>query len=110
MATMPFRTVCFLFFFFFKQLYCSTVSPCSLVFEESASTTFAKNLDWVSSYPEGDATIVFLSHDNMKRNAGGPPTLLAHSSVPYGIKSLQQGVTDETVEAEMVEAVRLLLM
>jgi len=39
-----------------------------------------------------------------------PPTLLAHSSVPYGIKSLKQGVTDETVEAEMVEAVRLLLI
>ena len=36
-----------------------------------------------------DDTLVFISHDSAKRGADGPPTLLVHSSVPFGLKQLK---------------------
>lgn len=77
----------------------------SLFFDSSAAQSFADKIDWVASYPEGDPILVFLSLDSAKRGTTGAPTLLAHSSVPFGLQNVQSGTSDQQVQAEMMAAV-----
>ena len=49
-----------------------------------------------------DDALVYLSHDSAKRgDAGGLPSLVAHSSVPYGIRTMQSGTPEADVEADL---------
>uniref|UniRef100_A0A7S4F1L3 Amine oxidase domain-containing protein n=1 Tax=Chrysotila carterae TaxID=13221 RepID=A0A7S4F1L3_CHRCT len=52
-----------------------------------------------------DPDIVFISYDSAKRGAG-IPSLMVHSSVPYGIKQMKQGASLQAVQAEMLESLR----
>lgn len=73
----------------------------TLFFPPAAAASFAAELDWVSRYvaKEDDDALVYLCHDSAKRGgapgggpAGDPPglvSLVAHTSVPYGIRTLQ---------------------
>lgn len=89
-----------------ESLQFSSRYALSLFFDAPAAQAFEQNIDWVASYPEGDPTIVFLSLDSAKRGASTPPTLLAHSSVPFGLKHVKAGSPESDVQDEMMAAVR----
>ena len=101
----------------------------TLFFPPAAAATFAAEVDWVSRYvaKEDDDALVYLCHDSAKRGGapggapgdapgggpgGAPPSLIslvAHTSVPYGIKTLQAGVSEAEVQRELLGRVRKLL-
>ena len=85
----------------------------TLFFPPSAAPLFGANLDWISKYvtkAEDDA-LVYLSVDWAKR--GGAPTeaisLVAHSSVPYGVRMMAAGTSEAAVLAELRRRVYALL-
>jgi predicted NAD/FAD-dependent oxidoreductase len=89
-----------------RSLQYSSRYALSLFFDTSAAQVFAIEVDWVVSYVENDPTLVFFSLDSAKRGAAGPPTLVAHSSVPFGLKRAASKSPDHLVQGEMMEAVR----
>ena len=85
----------------------------TLYFPPSAAPLFGANLDWISKYvtkAEDDA-LVYLSLDWAKR--GGAPTeavsIVAHSSVPYGMRTMAAGTSEAAVLAELRRRVYALL-
>jgi predicted NAD/FAD-dependent oxidoreductase len=85
----------------------------TLFFPPAAAPLFGANLDWISKYvtkAEDDA-LVYLSVDWAKR--GGAPTeaisLVAHSSVPYGVRMMAAGTSEAAVLAELRRRVYALL-
>jgi predicted NAD/FAD-dependent oxidoreductase len=77
----------------------------SLFFEPAAAATFDANIDWVARYigKEEDDALVYLAHDSAKRGGGTPATgepgsLIAHTSVPYGIKNLKAGTPESDIK------------
>lgn len=88
----------------------------SLFFSAEHAPLFAEKLPWIARYVNRneDDTLVFLSHDAAKRDPGSsggrnPPTLLAHSSVPFGLARIREGTSDAAVTDVMLASVRKLL-
>ena len=87
----------------------------SLFFEPSSAGSFASNIDWVARYinREEDDALVYLAHDSAKRQAetqaADPVSLIAHTSVPYGLKHLKAATDDEVVKDDLTQRVRKLL-
>ena len=78
----------------------------SLFFPPSAIQSFTDEIDWVAKYvnKEEDDALVYLCHDSAKRQggAGSMVSLIAHTSVPYGLKHIAAGAR----EAEVIEDLR----
>ena len=83
----------------------------SCFYGAEAAPVFARELDWVSRYvpKDEDDALVFLSHDSAKRGAATPPSLLAHTSVPFGLKHLRAGTPDDDVQADLLARLSKLL-
>ena len=89
----------------------------TLFFPPAAAATFASKIDWVSRYvaKEEDDALVYLCHDSAKRGggpSGAPPSLVslvAHTSVPYGLKTMQASTSEGEVQVELLGRVRKLL-
>lgn len=88
----------------------------SLFFSPAASSTFDANIDWVARYinKDEDDALVYIAYDSAKRGGGAPAatepaSLIAHTSVPYGIKNLKAGTAEREVEADLTRRVRQLL-
>ena len=93
----------------------------SLFFPPSAASTFGAEIDWVARYisKEEDDALVYIGHDSAKRSGGGGGggggdaegvvSLIAHTSVPYGIKQLKQGAAESDVLSDLTTRVKKLL-
>lgn len=94
----------------------------TLFFAPSALETFAREIDWVARYvsKEEDDALVYLCHDSAKRASGdggdgasggtGLVSLIAHTSVPYGIRRIvKEGAAEEDVVGELQGRVKKLL-
>ena len=83
----------------------------SCFYGTESAPIFARELDWVSRYvpKDEDDALVFLSHDSAKRSAATPPSLLAHTSVPFGLKHLRAGTPDDDVQADLLARLSKLL-
>jgi len=80
----------------------------SLFFQPHDAELFAQRCPWVAKYvtKEEDERLVFISHDSAKRGASPAPTLLVHSSVPYGIRQQRAKTEERQIEAELLESVQ----
>lgn len=83
----------------------------SLFFSEEHRQELDLLLPYVAKYvrKDEDDRLVFISYDSAKRQASGAPSILVHSSVPYGIRSMKAAVPYATVEAELLESLLRLL-
>jgi renalase len=92
----------------------------TLFFPPAAASAFSAQIDWVARYVQKaeDDAIVYIGHDSAKRlggtaDAGGaaaaPVSLIVHTYVPYGLKRIAAGATEEEVAADLIARTRRLL-
>ena len=84
----------------------------TLFFPPTTAAAFAANIDWAARYvtkAEDDA-IVYISHDSAKRgDSKGAPSLVVHTSVPYGLHHIKNATPDDAVAAELRAKISSLL-
>jgi len=78
----------------------------SLFFSERHRQELDALVPYVAKYVsrEEDNRLVFVSYDSAKRQTRGAPSLLVHSSVPFGLARMRAKVPTATVEAELLES------
>jgi predicted NAD/FAD-dependent oxidoreductase len=87
-----------------------------LLFPPAAAAHFDASIGWASRYVDkaADDALVYLAYDSAKRRgAARDPaeavSLVAHTSVPYGLRTLASGASESDVLAELTGRVRKLL-
>ncbi|KAL1522037.1 hypothetical protein AB1Y20_021682 [Prymnesium parvum] len=84
----------------------------SLFFPPEVRSLFDANLQWTAKYvpKEEDDALVYICYDSAKRaQHDGVVSLMAHTSVPYGLHHLGAQTADDKVADDLLERLRRLL-
>lgn len=84
----------------------------SLLFAPEYRALFDDKIRWVAKYiqKEEDDALVYIGYDSAKREQReGVVSLMAHTSVPYGLRNLRSSTEDSTITSDLMDRLQRLL-